>query len=128
MKAFKLIPATLCLALVLLPSQDMPRAEEVADQFDCAACHPAKIRDFKGRRANPVTPVEEFPELPSGTQDVASSPAMCFSCHDGYVMDSRQMWTDGYRGHRIGMAPPADMVISELEGSPEFPLNEDGNV
>ena len=116
------------LLLVLLPTQDMPRAEEAADQFDCAACHPMKIRDFKGRRANPVTPVEEFPELPSGKQDVASSPAMCFSCHDGYVMDSRAMWEGGYRGHRIGMAPPADMAIPELAGSPEFPLNEDGNV
>jgi len=129
MNAFKLIPATLCFALVLLPSQDMPRAEEIADSFDCTACHPAKIRDFKGRRANPVTPVEEFPELPTGKQDVASSPAMCFSCHDGFVMDSRFMWQDGdYHGHRIGMAPPEGMTISEFDGSPEFPLNEDGNV
>ena len=129
MKAFKLISATLCLSLVLLPTQDMPRAEEVADQFDCSACHPAKIRDFKGRRANPVTPVEEFPELPTGKQDVASSPAMCFSCHDGFVMDSRFMWQDGdYHGHRIGMAPPEDMTPPEFNGSPEFPLNSDGNV
>jgi hypothetical protein len=129
MNAFKLISTTLCLSLVLLPSQDMPRAEEVADQFDCTACHPAKIRDFKGRRANPVTPVEEFPELPTGKQDVASSPAMCFSCHDGFVMDSRFMWQDGdYHGHRIGMAPPEGMTISEFDGSPEFPLNSDGNV
>ena len=116
------------LFLVLLAPQDALRAEEAADQFDCAACHPMKIRDFKGRRANPVTPVEEFPELPSGKQDVASSPAMCFSCHDGFVMDSRAMWEGGYRGHRVGMAPPPDMVISELDGSPEFKLNEDGNV
>ena len=129
MKAFKLISATLCLSLVLLPTQDMPRAEEVADQFDCTACHPAKIRDFKGRRANPVTPVEEFPELPTGKQDVASSPGMCFSCHDGFVMDSRFMWQDGdYHGHRIGMAPPEDMTPPEFNGSPEFPLNSDGNV
>jgi len=129
MKAFKLISATLCLSLVLLPTQDMPRAEEVADQFDCTACHPAKIRDFKGRRANPVTPVEEFPELPTGKQDVASSPGMCFSCHDGFVMDSRFMWQDGdYHGHRIGMSPPEDMTPPEFNGSPEFPLNSDGNV
>jgi len=117
----------LCLALV--PSPDMPRAEEAADAFDCAACHPMRIRDFKGRRANPITPVEEYPELPTGTQDVASSPAMCFSCHDGFVMDSRAVWKEGvYRGHRLGMAPPAGMSIPELGGSPEFPLNRDGNV
>jgi len=117
----------LCVALFALPG--VPRAEEAADAFDCAACHPMKIRDFKGRRADPITPVEEFPKLPTGTQDVASSPAMCFSCHDGFVMDSRAVWKDGeYRGHRLGMAPPAGMSIPELGGVPEFPLNQDGNV
>jgi predicted CXXCH cytochrome family protein len=54
---------------------------------------------------------------------------MCFSCHDGFVMDSRFMWQDGdYHGHRIGMAPPEDMTPPEFNGSPEFPLNSDGNV
>ena len=103
-------------------------AEEVADQFDCKACHPMKIRDFKGRRANPIVPVEEFPEEPSGVQDIASTEGMCLSCHDGFVMDSREMWIGGYRGHRIGMAPSERVTISELDGSPEFKLNEDGNV
>ena len=128
MNALRTMIAAAGLLLMLVAPQGAPRAEEAADQFDCAACHPMKIRDFKGRRANPVTPVEEFPELPSGTQDVASSPAMCFSCHDGFVMDSRAMWEGGYRGHRVGMAPPPDMVIPELGGAPEFKLNEDGNV
>jgi predicted CXXCH cytochrome family protein len=104
------------------------RAEEVADAFDCSACHPMKIRDFKGRRANPVAPVEEFPELPTGKQDVASSPAMCFSCHDGFVLDSRGMWLEGFHGHPFGVSPPADMTIPELDGVSEFPLNEDGKV
>jgi hypothetical protein len=86
-------------AIALLWAPQPLTAEEAADAFDCTACHPMKIRDFKGRRANPVTPVEEFPELDTGTQDVASSPAMCFSCHDGFVMDSRDVWKDGdYHG------------------------------
>ncbi|HEY5642355.1 MAG TPA: cytochrome c3 family protein [Woeseiaceae bacterium] len=128
MNNVRILIAVSCLCALLVPSVRDLRAEEAADQFDCAACHPMKIRDFAGRRANPVTPVEEFPELPSGKQDVASSPAMCFSCHDGFVMDSRLMWTDGYRGHRIGMPPPPDITIPELGGSPEFPLNSDGNI
>jgi predicted CXXCH cytochrome family protein len=128
MKALRIVIAGAGLFLVLLPFEDRACAEEAADQFDCAACHPMKIRDFKGRRADPVTPVEEYPELPTGRQDIASSPAMCFSCHDGYVMDSRAMWEGGYRGHRLGMPPPSDMVIPELDGTPEFKLNEDGNV
>jgi predicted CXXCH cytochrome family protein len=127
MNIFKL--ALLFPILLFISAPSTSNAEEAGDLFDCTACHPAKIRDFKGRRANPVTPVEEFPQLPSGEQDVASSPAMCFSCHDGFVMDSRDMWKDGdYHGHRIGMAPPADMTVPEFDGSPEFPLNADGNV
>ena len=93
----------LCLALV--PSPDMPRAEEAADAFDCAACHPMRIRDFKGRRANPIVPIEEFPEEPTGKQDIASTSGMCLSCHDGFVADSREVWKDGYSGHRVGMVP-----------------------
>jgi len=127
MNALRTLIVAAGLAL-LFPAQNVLRAEEAADQFDCAACHPMKVRDFKGRRANPVTPVEEYPQLATGKQDIASSPAMCFSCHDGYVMDSRAMWEGGYRGHRLGMPPPPDMVIPELGGTPEFKLNEDGNV
>jgi predicted CXXCH cytochrome family protein len=107
---------------------DRADAEEVADQFDCKACHPMKIRDFKGRRANPIVAVEEFPEEPSGVQDIASTEGMCLSCHDGFVMDSREMWIGGYRGHRLGMAPSNKIEISELGGEPDFKLNEDGNV
>jgi hypothetical protein len=51
MNLFKLMPSALCLVLALLPAPDAPRAQEAADAFDCAACHPMKIRDFKGRRA-----------------------------------------------------------------------------
>jgi predicted CXXCH cytochrome family protein len=103
-------------------------AEEVADQFDCKACHPMKIRDFKGRRANPIVAVEEFPEEPSGVQDIASTEGMCLSCHDGFVMDSREMWVGGYRGHRVGMVPSDNVAAPELEGTPEFPLNDDDKV
>jgi len=129
MNALRLTLVAQVLCFALLPAGNAPHAEEAADAFDCSACHPMKIRDFKGRRANPVTPVEEFPELPTGIQDVASSPAMCFSCHDGFVMDSRAVWANGeYHGHRLGIAPPEGMAIPALGGSPEFPLNDDGNV
>lgn len=102
--------------------------EEAADQFDCAACHPLKLRDFKGRRSNPVVPVVEFPTLETGTQNVASSPAMCLSCHDGFVEDSRFVWEGEYSGHRVGMIPSSDIASANLDGEPAFPLNEDGNM
>ena len=129
MSAFKFILTAACLVILVAPSGNAPRAEEAGDLFDCAACHPMKVRDFKGRRANPIVPVEEYPELPTGKQNVASSEAMCFSCHDGFVMDSRDKWKDGnYTGHRLGMAPPDHMTLPEHDGEIEFPLNADGNI
>jgi len=123
------VAGPLAVAVALFAGPNVAQAQEVADLFDCKACHPMKIRDFSGRRANPIVPVEEFPELSTGTQDVASSPAMCFSCHDGFVMDSRAMWKNGKNhGHRLGMAPSGDIAVPNVNGSPEFPLNEDGNV
>lgn len=103
-------------------------AEEAADMFDCNVCHPMKIRDFKGRRANPVVPIEEYPDEPTGRQDIASTSGMCLSCHDGFVEDSREVWADGYRGHPVGMVPPAGMRSPEFDGLPEFPLNEDDRI
>lgn len=118
--------AILAVLAIGLPGATL--AAEAADAFDCKACHIMKIRDFKGRRANPIVSVEEFPEEPSGVQDIASTEGMCLSCHDGFVMDSREMWIGGYRGHRIGMVPSDRITIPELGGSPEFKLNEDGKV
>jgi predicted CXXCH cytochrome family protein len=116
--------AVVITAVGVVPSM----AEEAADMFDCKVCHPMKIRDFKGRRANPVVPIEEFPEEPTGRQDIASSSGMCLSCHDGFVEDSRMVWKDGYRGHRLGTVPPGHIRSPELGGAPEFPLNEDGRM
>ena len=112
MNRYLFIAITALVVASVLP--DCADAEEVADQFDCKACHPMKIRDFKGRRANPIVAIEEFPEEPSGGQDIASTEGMCLSCHDGFVMDSREMWIGGYRGHRLGMAPSDKIEISEL--------------
>jgi len=117
-----------CTSLLMIPLSASLRAEEAADMFDCKVCHIAKIRDFGGRRANPITPVEEYPAEPTGVQDIASTSAMCLSCHDGFVEDSRYLWKDGYRGHRLGMVPSDSIHTPELNGSPEFPMNEDNKM
>jgi len=118
----------LFLSVAFLALPDELSAEEAADAFKCAACHPMNIRDFKGRRANPIVRLEEYPETPTGVQNIASTSGMCLSCHDGFVQDSRDIWKNGYRGHRVGMGLPDHMALPELAGTPEFPLNEDGNV
>ena len=128
MKRFTVTRVLVLVSILAAPAALPAAAEEAADMFDCKICHPIKIRDFKGRRANPVVPVEEYPQEPTGRQDIASTSGMCLSCHDGFVEDSREVWKDGYRGHRLGMVPPAHLRSAELGGSPEFPLNEDGRV
>lgn len=129
MKTLSSVLPVLSLSLALLSMPIDVAAEEAADAFTCDACHITKNRDFKGRRANPIVPAEEFPVLPTGKQDVASSPAMCLSCHDGFVMDSRSNWTDGeFHGHRLGMQPSSDIHVPDLGGETAFPMNEDGNM
>lgn len=128
MSRIKSVLSAICFTLVVVPSSNPSLAEEAADMFECGFCHVMKIRDFKGRKANPIVVVEEYPEEPTGTQDNASTSGMCLSCHDGFVEDSRDIWKGGYRGHRVGMVPSENISAPELGGSLEFPLNDDGKV
>jgi hypothetical protein len=53
---------------------------------------------------------------------------MCFSCHDGFVLDSRFMWKEGHRDHPMGQEPSSKINIPLSEGKQIFPLNDDGKV
>jgi len=103
-------------------------AEEAADLFECETCHLMSLKDFKSRRITTLIPQEEYPVLPTGEQDIVSTPAMCFSCHDGFVEDSREQWVGGHTGHPIGMTVPRGMDIPEIDGTPEFPMNRDNRM
>jgi hypothetical protein len=58
--------------------------------------------------------------LMKDTQGVVSTEEMCYSCHDGYVMDSRSVtWKN--KGHRTFVKPsnkvtiPADLPLSNKD-------------
>lgn len=106
---------------------DVP-AEEAADLFKCPVCHTDRLRENKRRRAVTLVPHEPRPEITTGRQLEVSTPGMCFSCHDGFVLDSRALWKDGHLGHRVGVVPSADIVLPEANDEPVFPLNDDGRV
>lgn len=114
--------ATLCV------TSAAARSEEAAELFECEVCHLMSLKDFKSRRITTLIPQEEYPVLPTGEQDIVSTPKMCFSCHDGFVEDSREHWNGGHTGHRIGMEIPRGMTVPELEGKPEFPMNRDNRM
>jgi len=119
------------LALLILagyPPTPAVAADEVADRFACQDCHVKRLREFKRKEMATLIPYDPKPTTESGKQDDASTPAMCFSCHDGFVMDSRALWKEGHLGHPIGVYPPEGMTISMVDGEPEFPMNDDGKM
>jgi predicted CXXCH cytochrome family protein len=56
------------------------------------------------------------------SEKVVAKPEICFSCHDGSVVDSRARVYNDLR-HKINKRPPEHMKIPEI-----FPLDKDGNM
>lgn len=101
---------------------------ELAEQFDCAACHTERLREYRRRGAVVLVENEPRPDLDTGRQDAASAPDMCLSCHDGFVMDSRSLWKEGHIGHPIGMVPSDQVELPVAGNEPVFPMNDDGRM
>ena len=72
-----LLAAGLALCAALPAAADT--GPEVADQFDCAACHTERLREFRRRGAATLVEHEPQPQLDTGRQDEASAPDMCLS-------------------------------------------------
>lgn len=112
---------TICFIIVLqIPaagsaaaSADVPQNPNSAKA--CAICHYRWIGTFfvEGRGTDLV---------PYQSEKVAADAEMCFSCHDGSVMDSRKRMRHGNE-HKTDVKPPADMKIPAA-----FPLDENGKV
>lgn len=82
---------------------------------ECAICHYRWVDTFfiEGRGSDLV----EYQ-----SEKVVANPEMCFSCHDGSVVDSRaRVYND--RRHKINQPPPSQMKIPEI-----FPLDKNGNM
>jgi len=91
-------------------------AVEMSSKRDCAICHVMWLNDF---RTDKQTLIEWQPGnvLMKDTQGVVSSEEICYSCHDGYVNDSRYVvWK--YNQHKTFVKPsnnvtvPADLPLS----------------
>ncbi|MDA3788881.1 MAG: cytochrome c3 family protein [Desulfobacula sp.] len=81
----------------------------------CAMCHYRWIDTFfiEGKGS-------ELVEYHS--EKVAASPEMCYSCHDGSVVDSRVKDVN-HLGHKTDVKPPSFMEIPKI-----FPLDENGKI
>ena len=115
MSSLKVCIFVLSIFFVLFPS---PRANalEMSSKRNCAICHVMWLDDF---RTDKETLIKWQPGnvLMKDTQGVVSSEEMCYSCHDGYVVDSRYTAWE-YHQHKTFIKPPKDFAIPA-----EFPLS-----
>lgn len=95
---------------------------------ECSICHVMWLNDFKRDDVKPIIKYEPRPVVESGKQDVVSTKKMCFSCHDGFVLDSRFLWKDGSHNHPVGVKPSSDIDIPTSDGKTIFPLNDEGKM
>ena len=114
--------------LSLLFVSEVQAAREVSAKRECATCHIMWLDDFKREDAKALIAYDPRPVTNSGKQDITSSERMCFSCHDGFVLDSRFMWKQGAHTHPVGVKPPKGMKIRKINGKTTFPLNDDGKI
>ncbi|MCK4705830.1 MAG: hypothetical protein KAT90_10135, partial [Gammaproteobacteria bacterium] len=95
---------------------------------ECATCHVMWVNEFKQDDVITLIPYDPKPVMKTGKQDVSSTDPMCFSCHDGFVLDSRFLWQQGKHAHPVGVKPSKKITIPVVDGKNMFPLNDDGKV
>ena len=118
-----------CIVLFLLFGIDQALAErDRGDERECATCHVMWLNDFKRKDIKTLIPYDPKPVEVTGKQDVVSTEKMCFSCHDGFVLDSREQWKKGKYGHPVGMKPSSKIRIPTSKDKIVFPLNDEGKV
>ncbi|KAA0258915.1 hypothetical protein FHQ18_02925 [Deferribacter autotrophicus] len=89
-----------------------PTGQEPAKE--CALCHFSWMEVFMFEHKD--TDIASFPK-----KRVVATERICFSCHDGTVVDSRlRVWTEDK--HKVGIIPSKEVSVPK-----EFPL-EDGKI
>ena len=95
---------------------------------ECATCHIMWLTDFKREDIETLVPYDPKPVVNTGKQDIASTEDICFSCHDGFVLESRELWQKGKHAHPVGQKPSSKIIIPKEDGKNIFPLNDDGRM
>lgn len=112
----------------LFPEPASALRRKTSTNRECAICHIMWLEEFKRKDVKPLIPYDPLPIEKTGKQDVSSTEQMCFSCHDGFVLDSRFKWKKNRHNHPVGVKPSDDVTIPTAEGKTIFPLNEDGKI
>lgn len=111
-----------------------PQARQVSAKRECSICHIMWLDEFQREDVTTLIPYDPRPIMNTGRQDVVSNERNCFSCHDGFVLDSRFVWEEKRFSHPIGVIPTDKVELPKADEQslhPEenlFPLNDDGKV
>jgi len=125
-KKFK---SSLVLILLISSSYSYALEQDTEDNKECATCHVMWLSDFQDPEVTTLIPFRGTPLEKSGREtDVASNERMCFSCHDGYVLESRFRWRRNMNNHPVGGKVPSKIHIPNIEGKETFPLNLDKRI
>jgi len=115
-------------AIMLLLATTELSAREISEKRECSICHVMWLNDFKRDDVHPLISHEPRPVVDTGKQDIVSTERMCFSCHDGFVRDSRFAWRNREHFHPVGVELPKGIELPTVEGKEIFPLNDDGKL
>ncbi|MBC8413879.1 MAG: hypothetical protein ISR96_10520 [Nitrospira sp.] len=96
-------------------------ALEMSSKRDCVVCHIMWMDEFRSEKETLIK-WESGNVLMKDTQGVVSSEDMCYSCHDGYIMDSRSVAWKGH-GHPVFVRPSEEITLS-----PDLPLSVKGEI
>lgn len=105
----KKYPLPVIIAFFIMILGQSAYALDMSSKRDCVVCHIMWLNDF---RTDQETLVEFQPGnvLMKDTQGVVSSEGICYSCHDGYVLDSRKVtWSD--KRHPVYVKPSVNVTI-----------------
>lgn len=89
--SLKLILLILWSALIIVPAYGQPKKKDRKVSLDCVVCHITWHDDIDEKKS--LIPRIEAPIQIEGLPAHIPTDAMCFTCHDGTVKDSRQIFS-----------------------------------
>ncbi len=98
----------------------------MSPQRECSTCHVMWLDELKQEVIRPLIEPVAMNKIMAGG---AAEERICLSCHDGFILDSRFVWTNRENFHPIGVKPSEKVNIpTRKDGTTPFPLDRNGNV
>lgn len=91
----------LCLSIL---AESVSALTKRSKKDECTVCHVLWMDAFLKDRETLLGPTQENIVI-NGSLGLSSSERMCYSCHDGYVVDSRTAIVQGNKHHQLKKVP-----------------------